>query len=456
MADGRHFGRLLNGRLGREALGLAGPLVFQALAYSLLGVLDRIMVGALAETAISGVGIGSQILFFANTLAGTVASAGAILAAQFRGAGNRDRIVELAATGSALCLALGVGSGILLWISAFPLSSWLANGNEAIAGVGAWFLKIVLLSVPAVLLTFVLTGIMRALGDTRTPVVCSLAALVTNSVLNILLINGYCGLPKWGVSGAAFATCIAHFVGFFVAVWAFFHHSFADQGFDLGGMKNISREMAIRIGRLTWPITLDALFWQAASLAYTRVVGVLGESALAAYFMFMGIRSLGYIPLGALGTASSIMAGRFLGAARFRTTRIVVGHGLRLAILGAIGMGILMCLSSWPYTWFFKVDPTVGELARRLIRWFALVLPFEGAIVVYAFVLRAGGDALAISLMTAFSFWFVGIPASWFFGVRCGYGLPGAFLGMAMESITKAFLFRCRERGGSWMRNLSR
>ncbi len=443
------------GRFGRESLSLAGPLVLQALAYSLLGVIDRIMVGALAETAISGVGIGGQILFLVNTLAGTVAAAVSILAAQFRGAGDRHRLSELGATGTWLCCLIGIIASACLYAGSLPLSLWLANGSNPIALVSARFLTVILISIPAVLITFVITGIMRSLGDTRTPMISSLAALATNTLLGFLLINGYGGLPRLEVLGAALATCVAHLVGLIVALQAFFSRSFSGMAFSARDLCSFSVPLAGRLGHLAWPIALDALFWQAATLAYTRVVGLAGDAALATYFIFTGVRGIGYIPLGALGTAASITTGRFLGMGCRQRARLCVRHALSLAIGSAAVMAVVLWgLAPW-YLWFFNVEPEVGVQACRLIRWFAFILPCEGAIVVYAFVLRAGGDALAVSLMTASSFWLLGIPAAYLLGISWKWGLVGVFLGMAIESLAKMTLFRFREKSGAWMRNLT-
>lgn len=455
MRIGRRFERWLRGRFGNEALTLAGPLTFQALIYSLLGVVDRIMVGALAETAISGVGIGGQVLFFVNTLAGTVAAAVSILAAQYRGAGDRRKLSELTATGILVCSLLGLASIVLLWWLAPVLSLWLTNGSESVAAVSAWYLRVILVSIPAVLVTFVLTGVMRSLGDTRTPMISSLTALAANTLLNALLINGYAGLPRLEVTGAALATCLAQIIGCAVASWSFFRAPFAGHRFTLSDLRACSLNVAVRLAVLTWPIALDAFFWQAASLAYTRVVGLAGDAALAAYFIFSGVRGLGYIPLGALGTAASIMVGRFLGAGRRARADICVRHALTLAVGASLVMGLMLWIVARPYLWFFQVDPVVAEQARRLIVWFAFILPLEAAIVVYAFSLRAGGDALAVSCMTATSFWVVGIPASYLLGIAWQLGLTGIFLGMACEALVKALLFRFRARSGVWMRNLT-
>ncbi|HOT27120.1 MAG TPA: MATE family efflux transporter [Candidatus Ozemobacteraceae bacterium] len=448
------IGRFAKGTTAAELWQLAWPLALQAMAFSMLALLDRAMVGQLSEAAIAAVGVGGQVLFFAQTLAGAVASAAAILAAQLRGAKDPDGLTEL--TGSAFTLMglIGVAGSAAMMLVAGPACLWLTNGSAAIAVPAASFLRIIAWTFPFVLVMFAVTGIMRALGDTRTPVVTSVAAVVVNTLLNILLINGYAGLPMLGITGAAIATAAAHVAGAWLALRAFGRLEFEGRRFDLRDIRSAGIGMAGRLARLAGPIALDGLFWQAASLMYTRIVGMVGADAMAAYFMYHGVRGLGYIPLGALGTAASIVVGRHLGAGHPGRARMAVGRSTALSLFSALCMGVLGLVAAGPYLALFAVKPLVAAESLRLIRWFTLVLPFEAVIVVYSGTLRAGGDALCVSLITLSTFWFAGIPLAWLLGVKLGMGLIGCFIGMAAESIVKAILFHVRYRSGTWARKL--
>lgn len=439
----------------RELWQLAWPLALQGLSFALLSMLDRVMVGRLAEAAIAAVGVGGQILFFCQTLAGAVAAAAAILAAQLRGAKDSSGLAALSGSSLVLMSLIGLAGSALLMIFAGPACLWLTNGNQAIAFQAAGFLRIIAPTFPFVLVMFAVTGIMRALGDTRTPVVTSVAAVIVNTVLNALLINGYAGLPRLGVSGAAIATAVAHIVGAWLALRAYGKLNFGDRRFGLRDIGETRIGMARHLLRLASPIALDGLFWQAASLAYTRIVGMAGGDAMAAYFMYQSVRGLGYIPLGALGAAASIVVGRHLGSGHAGRAKMAVGRATVLSISSAMGMGVLAIIAAGPYLAMFSVKPEVTSDAMLLIRWFALVLPFEAAIVVLSGTLRAGGDALRVSLITLSTFWLVGIPLGWLLGIQLGMGLIGCFIGMSAESVVKALLFYLRYRSGAWARRLT-
>ncbi|HOY69218.1 MAG TPA: MATE family efflux transporter [Candidatus Ozemobacteraceae bacterium] len=438
-----------------ELWRLAWPLALQSLSFSLLAMIDRVMVGQLSGDAIAAVGVGGQILFFAQTLAGCVASATAILAAQYRGA--RDPAGMTALSGSSLLLMglIGVSGSALLMAVAGHSCLWLTGGNAAIAAPAAEFLRIIAPTFPFVLVMFAVTGIMRSLGDTRTPVVTSVAAVLVNTLLNALLINGYAGLPRFGTRGAAIATAVAHLVGTGLALRAYGKISFEGRRLGLADLRSARWQAVSGLLRLAAPIGLDGLFWQAAALAYTRIVGMVGGEAMAAYFMYQSVRGLGYIPLGSLGGAAAIIVGRHLGAGHPRRARMAVGRANALAILSALGMGAVSIAAAAPYLALFSVGPDVAAESMRLIRWFSLVLPFEAAIVIFSGTLRAGGDALRVSLITLATFWLVGIPLTWLAGVHLGMGLPGCFIGMSAESITKALLFGLRYRSGAWARRLT-
>ncbi len=450
----RPFGQF-KGPTVRELWELAWPLALQALSFSMLSMLDRMMVGQLSETAIAAVGVGGQILFFAQTLAGAVASAAAILAAQLRGAKSAGGLAALSGTTLLLMSFIGATGSVVMTLAAKPACLWLTDGNRIIAEAGAGFIGIIAWTFPLVLVMFAVTGIMRALGDTRTPVVTSVAAVVVNTVLNVLLINGYAGLPRLGITGAAIATAAAHLVGAWLAMRAYGRMAFEGRRFGLRDVGAARRDMAAHLVRLAWPIGLDGLFWQAASLAYTRIVGMVGGDAMAAYFMYHSVRGMGYIPLGALGSAASIVVGRHLGAGHPGRARMAVGRASFLAIASALVTGGLAVAAAGPYLAMFSVKQAVAADSFRLITWFTLVLPFEAVIVVYSGTLRAGGDALCVSLITLSTFWLAGIPLAWYLGVHLGFGLIGCFAGMSAESGVKALLFHLRYRSGSWARRLA-
>lgn len=414
------------------------------------------MVGNLAENAISAVGIGGQIMFFTVTLAGAAASAISILAAQFNGARNRDEMSYLTGTGFALIFLSSCLFGFLLFHYSYSLSFWLSNGNIQIAELSSRFLQIVSLSTPLVLVTFVIVGIMRSLKDTVTPLISSITAVFLNTGLNYLLINGNLGFPALGVTGTALATTIAQTVSFLIVIYYFQRKKFPEYSFEFGHLLKIRFTTAKKISKITFPIALDALFWQAASLAYTKVIGNAGKEALPAYFIFLGIRSMGFIPLGALGTGAATLVGRHLGAGNKTRTRSVVRQSFFLILFFSLIMSAFFNLSASFYLGYFVVENQVKELAISLIRYFSIVILFEGVIVLLSGVLRAGGDALMVSLITFSTFWFIGIPVAWLFGIFFNLGMKGCFIGIAMESICKAFLFNFRERKGNWARNLAK
>lgn len=447
--------RGFRGSTAVELWDLAWPLALQALSFSMLSMIDRAMVGQLAEAAIAAVGVGGQILFFAQTLAGAVASAAAILAAQVRGAQDASGMAALSGSALVLMGLIGLAGSAVLMIFAEPACLWLTNGSPAIAVPAAGFLRIIAPTFPFVLVMFAVTGIMRALGDTRTPVVTSVAAVLVNTLLNALLINGYAGLPKLGITGAAIATAVAHMVGTWLALRAYARMIFRDHRFGLRDLNAARLSTTRLLVSLAAPIALDGLFWQAAALAYTRIVGMVGGDAMASYFMYQSVRGLGYIPLGALGTAASIVVGRHLGASHSGRAKMAVGRATVLSISSAMVMGSLAIIAAGPYLAMFSVKPEVAAESMRLIRWFSLVLPFEAAIVVFSGTLRAGGDALRVSLITLSTFWLVGIPLGWLLGVKLGMGLIGCFIGMSAESVVKALLFYFRYRSGAWARKLT-
>ncbi|MCB2157023.1 MATE family efflux transporter [bacterium] len=446
--------RMISGRLSRELLGLSFPVFLQSLCYTLLGLIDRVMVGQLGEDVISGVGVGNQVNFLLMMVGGSAAAGTSILTAQYRGAKNLGGVARL--TGTSLWMAALVSSalaGAIVFL-ARPICLQLAD-SEQIAEVGASYLSIVTLTLPMILLMFVITGIMKALGDTRTPMYTTVVAICLNTLGNWLLIFGVGPFPELGYVGAAWSTFFSHTVAFGLTVAFFMRKPYSGYRFALTHLKEVSLRTATSVMKLAMPIAGDMAVWQFAMLAYIKVVSRIGPQALAAYFIYMAVRSIGFIPMSALSQGVSVIVGREIGAVRPKRFQAAVGRAVNLALAISALMAILFILIAKPYVGIYDVDPEVSRMAIWLTMLFGAIIPFEGLIIIFSSTLRAGGDALRVSVISFSSFWLVGVPLAWFFGVFLHGGMLGAFIGIGLESVAKACLFVWRYRGGKWVRNLT-
>lgn len=234
----------------RMVLGVSVPIMIQQGITNFVSLLDNIMVGQLSEEAMSGVSIVNQFVFIFNLLIFGAISAAGIFTAQYHGLGD----VKGVQSTFRLKMMINVAASLLgvLAFAAFDdqLISLFLHMGETGAGyeaalaadpdltLEAWelleqarldttlregkdYLWVMLWGMVPYAVAQVYASTMRETGETVKPMIASTVAVITNFVLNYVMIFGKLGLPAMGVSGAALATVISRFAELLIlVVWA--------------------------------------------------------------------------------------------------------------------------------------------------------------------------------------------------------------------------------------------
>ena len=217
------------------------PLVIQQGITSAVNLLDNLMVGSLGEESLSAVGVVNQILMVFNLTMFGGLSGVSIFGAQFAGKGDVDGMRQSFRAKLYFGMAVVVIGLALLWgfgeqfIGIFLAGETDAARRALALSEGLDYLNIMLFGLFPFMLVQAYAGSMREMGKTVATMVGSVIAILTNLVLNFLLIYPVRELTVFGVTftmwgagmgvrGAALATVIARFVEmFFVLIYAHLH-----------------------------------------------------------------------------------------------------------------------------------------------------------------------------------------------------------------------------------------
>lgn len=214
----------------RYVLLLAVPMIIQNAITSFVSFLDNIMVGQVGTEQMSGVAIVNQLIFVFNIcIWGGVSGAG-IFGTQFYGKGDYEGQKYAFRFKMYACIIIA-GIALLLFgffdtgLISLYLSDGGSVGNTALAlQYGEQYLSIMMVGLVPFAVSQAYVNTIRETGHTFVPMLASLAAVVTNLVLDYVLIFGIGGIPAYGVQGAAIATVVARFVECaIVVIWAHTH-----------------------------------------------------------------------------------------------------------------------------------------------------------------------------------------------------------------------------------------
>lgn len=189
----------------KELFSLAVPIGLQNLLVALIGASDALMLGRLAQDAVSAVSLANQIVFIMNLFIGAIVGGGGVLIVQYWGNGDRSMaknlfcmIIKWSFTVSCIFFALAMLMPQQLMRIFTP--------DKILIGIGADYLKNVGISYLFLGITQCYYFKMKVEGRAGRNVIISVAALITDVTLDFFLIYGMAGVPKLGADGSAYST----------------------------------------------------------------------------------------------------------------------------------------------------------------------------------------------------------------------------------------------------------
>jgi putative MATE family efflux protein len=320
-----------------------------------------------------------------------------------------------------------------------------------VARQGALYLRLTLSTAFLAFPLTVINGMLRAAGDTRTPMAITGAMNAFNVALAYGLIFGAGPLPALGVVGAGLATALARALGGGLAFWVAFSGRSAIQ-LSSSNVWPLRRDLLGPLFRLSGPAAAEAAVLRGGSLLFQRIIAALGTTALAAHQIALNVESLSYMPGWGVSVAISTLVGQSLGAGQLGLAETSTRRGLKLGLALMSGVGLVFALFGRPIASIFGSTPAVLDQAGMAIRIAALEQPALAAQFVLSGSLRGAGDTRSpfyVSLVSVFLF---RAPLVYFLAITLNLGLAGIWLGTALDWAAKALTSCWLYRRGAWKR----
>lgn len=437
----------------KTMLAVALPIAIQNLISSSLNMVDTVMIGKLGETQIAAVGLANQLFFLFIVLMFGINSGCAIFTAQFwgkRDVANIRRVLGLAlVSGGFLSL---VFASAAFFAPRFILR--LFTMDPLVIELGSQYLKTISFSYFITTISFAYAFASRSIGQAKLPMVVSAVSLLTNTLLNYLLIFGNLGFPAMGVRGAALATVIARSVELTLLLSTIYR-----QGDVLAGkvreLLDFGLDFVKRVYQTAIPVILNEGFWALGMTMYAVAYARISTNAVASIQIANTVQNIFMVVAMGLGNSCAVMLGNEIGAGRKEKAIIYGNNFIILGILLGIVMGGLLALSSPYILQLFNVSPGVHQSAY----WILMVMSFTMVIRIFNTILiigvfRSGGDTKFSLYLEMGSVWIVGVPLAfigaliWKLPVYWVYGL------VSIEEILKAFLGFPRVLSKKWVKNV--
>lgn len=366
------------------------PLVLGNLFQQFYSLADTIIVGRfVGVSALASVGATGSVNYLILGFVIGVCNGFAIPIAQYFGARDMQGLRRCVANAGWLCL----GGSVVLTVATValtrPIMALMQTPADIIDGA-CTYIGWIFAGIPFVFLYNMVSAIMRALGDSKTP----LYFLVLTSALNVGLDLYFIIVFDMGVFGAALATDLSQAISG-VASFVYMLRRFTMLRMQPGETRP-DRAISARLLGMGLPMGLQCSITAIGSVIMQSAVNMLGSVAVAAVTAAGKTQNLLTVPLESVGTAMATYAGQNLGASRLRR----ICRGTRSAMVLVVGYS-LAALVALHYCDVFIIglfldtsaEVTIVSMAREYMFWNSLFFIPLGALIVWRYVIQGLGYA---------------------------------------------------------------
>ena len=435
---------LTQGPIARTLLWFSLPIVLQMSIQPLYGTIDSIFIGHVSKQSMAAVTLANSLVFLTIALSAALGSGSTSYIARLIGAGQHEE-ADNAAHHSILLMILATG---LIVLSLAPQAARilrLLGADPAILPLSLHYALPLLYGSIFILFNMMGAGILRAEGNSRTPLTIAIVTVLTNLVLAPPLIFargqeviwglkiGFFGL---GIFGAALATLLARVMGCFMLL------QFIGRGRSVWSLswKNFRWHPRhfLEILRVGAPQMVVLLTSAAVSMTYMRVLTRFGVEAVAVYGVGAQLDGLAILPMFGLMIGMIGMVGQNLGAGRLDRVKRAAWVACLLTALFTGLMGAVFIL--FPKFWIgmFNQDPKILELGRNYLHIVSFTYIPVGVAFVLGGTFQGLGKGMPWLWITLVRFLGVSIPLALILSPHLG---PlGAWIGIASAHVAAGIL----------------
>ncbi len=433
-------------------LHLSWPAILEQVLQTIVQMADFAMVGRISAQASAAVGVTTTAMWLLNGI--FFAAAVGVLAYIARSVGAKE--MEQARIGSMQAILLTVVLGIAVCILALSISGvlpvWMDADPEIRTDASLYFF---IICTPMLFRASIIIfgSVIRAAGDTRTPMLINALMNILNVVLNFLLIyptNAYSvfGLSLTipgaglGISGAAIATAVSYVVGGTLMFLVFYYRK---RDISPRGMKfRLDWDVMRQCITVSIPNALERMTTCLGQMVFTSMVAGLGTIPLAAHSIAITAEQAFYIPGYGFQTAANMLAGQTLGE---RDEKKLDSISLTITLFAVGIMTLTACfLFLFPEVMMklFTKDEQVIALGASVLRIVSVSEPFFAVSIITEGVFNGVGDTKAPFLISLSTMWGVRVVSTFVCVKIFGLGLTAVWMCMVADVIVRCILMAYR------------
>jgi putative MATE family efflux protein len=446
---GRDFSK---GSIPRHLLAFSIPMLLGNLIQIGYSLINIIWVGHLVgENAVGAVGISFPILFILIGFAMGITLATTILVSQYYGARDYEMVKKVVNNSFSWPLIVGVVLTFVCILSRNFLLGLIKTPPENFA-MASSYLSIMLLSFILTYMGFIISSILRGIGDTVTPLIFMAMGVGLNAILDPFLIGGFGPFPRLGLNGAAYATLISQVaalsLGFTYLNWKNHLVAFHPRRLIFDG------HLTFLVFKIGIPSIIQQSLVSIGFMFVTTFVNSFGSAATNAFGAVGRVDMVVIMPAVSMSMAVAALTGQNLGAGKPERVKEVFKSGLVMTSSITIFISLIVVFFSKLILNLFGLgeDAKVMEIGITYLRIVGSSYLFFAVMFISNGVINGAGHTMITMTFTLLSLWLVRVPVSWWLS-KTSLGITGVWIAIALSFLTTMIVSLTYYFSGRWKKS---
>ncbi|AEH24133.1 MATE family efflux transporter [Pyrococcus yayanosii] len=441
---------IVEGHIERTLIRLAWPLIINNMVQVLYNLTDTFWLGKLGKEQLSAPGTAWPLVWFIMSLGMGFATAGFAFVSQYIGAQEYEKANKAAGALYSLMLIFSIAVAVI-GVLITPFAMKFMNVTSEVYPYAVNYTRVIFLGIPFSFTLFAFNFLLRAVGDTKTPVKINIFTVFLNIILDPIFIFGWFGFPKLGVVGAAVATMLSNTVGSLIGGYLLFTGKVGIHITSETLMPDI--ELYFKMFRVGLPASVGGSTDAFGFVVLTRIIYTYGTVAFATYSITNRLTNFMFAFANGISQAMGTMIGQNVGAERYERAKKIAERAMliNLIILG-LGTAIIVIFRAQIFSFFIKDEAILAE-SVKVVRYFSASLPFFGIFSAVTNVFQSSGHTKKSMILGMLRLWGLRIPLSYSLGKVMGDS-TGVWIGMGLSNVISALIGFAWFLRGSWMRRI--
>lgn len=335
---------LLEGNILPALSALALPIMATSLIQMAYNLIDMIWIGKIGASAVASVGAAGMFMWLSNGLVTLAKMGGQIKVGHALGAQKKEDAASYAQSSIQMGIVFAIGFGILSIVFADEMIGFFQLNSAQVIQDAKLYLMITCGLVIFSFMNQIFTGILTAMGNSRTSFIATGIGLVLNIVLDPLFIFGFGAIPPMGVAGAAIATVLAQLVVMLLFLYTILRDTVLFSNVHI--LHSYSSQHTMEIFRIGLPSAVQSMLFSGISMVIARLIAGWGDAAVAVQKVGSQIESISWMTAEGYAAALNSFVAQNHGAKN--TDRIREGYRLSMIVMLSWGVFCSFVLIVFP------------------------------------------------------------------------------------------------------------